>query len=488
MVVVGSGPGALQTSYLFSQLGVVHAVISADDAPGGMFRRFPILQRLISWSKPYAPVGPDARSYPRFDWNSLLTEDPAHRALTSEFMDGTSYFPARSEMEASLVAFAERAGIEVRYGCTWEATACAGDDLVLSTSDGEYRCRAAVFAIGAAEPWKPAIEGIDRVPHYAETRPARDYAGRSVVIIGKRNSGFELADGLLPWARQITLVSPRPAQLSVLTRSLVGARARYLQPYEDHVLGGGNVIVDGAIQRVDRNEDGFRLTVSGTTVPGEMTFEADDAIAATGFGVPLGDLRELGVATFMQDRMPAQTPFWESATAPGIFFAGSVSQGATELSKHGIPSSSAAVHGFRYNALVLVRHIAEARLGMRLDRPEVPPAALVDLLLSEATEAPELWNQRAYLARSFEVHDEVIVDDGIVPLTHFVDAAGPDAAAITIESDAEGSIYPVLYVRRDGHVDENVLAPTRTHDYRTAEHRALVTDRLKRLLERTGSN
>ena len=56
VVVVGSGPGGLQTSYCLSRLGVEHVVLTADDAPGGMFRRYPIFQRLLSWSKPDAPV------------------------------------------------------------------------------------------------------------------------------------------------------------------------------------------------------------------------------------------------------------------------------------------------------------------------------------------------------------------------------------------------------------------------------------------------
>ncbi|MGD8683843.1 MAG: NAD(P)-binding protein, partial [Chloroflexota bacterium] len=47
VVVVGSGPGGLQISYYLSRLGIDHAVISADPAPGGMFRQFPFFQRLL---------------------------------------------------------------------------------------------------------------------------------------------------------------------------------------------------------------------------------------------------------------------------------------------------------------------------------------------------------------------------------------------------------------------------------------------------------
>ncbi len=50
VVVVGSGPGGLQASYWLRRLGVRHAVVSADDVPGGMFQRLPIYQRLISWT------------------------------------------------------------------------------------------------------------------------------------------------------------------------------------------------------------------------------------------------------------------------------------------------------------------------------------------------------------------------------------------------------------------------------------------------------
>ena len=72
LVVVGSGPGGLQVSYSLRRLGVEHAFISADESPGGMFRRFPFFQRLLSWTKPYAAVPRGTRAYERYDWNSLL--------------------------------------------------------------------------------------------------------------------------------------------------------------------------------------------------------------------------------------------------------------------------------------------------------------------------------------------------------------------------------------------------------------------------------
>jgi thioredoxin reductase len=478
LVVVGSGPGGLQVSYALRRLGVDHAVISADPAAGGMFRRFPFFQRLLSWTKPYAPVDRGTRAYERYDWNSLLAEEPENRAVMTGLMDGTSYFPSRAEMELNLSTFAAQADIQVRYDCRWESTrretTADGDRFVLETSDGEYRCRVAVFAVGVAEPYTPPTPGLESVPHYADTRPAETYAGKRIFIVGKQNSGFELASGLLPWAKAIVLASPSPAKLSVVTRSLVGIRARYLQPYEDHVLAGGVAVLEASIEGIEPTGEGgtLRVTVRPSAGGDAVTLEVDEAIAATGFVAPLRDLPALGVATFGHSRLPAQTPFWESATLPGIYFAGTISQGATGIKKHGLPSNSGAVHGARYNARLLAGHLGEKHFGVPRSRRELTEAEVLPFLIDEICRAPELWHQRAYLARIVSLDpDHGIADDGFVPLAHFLDAGGPDALAATIEADTEGGVYPVIYVRRSGRIEERALPGHPLHDFGTGEHR-----------------
>jgi thioredoxin reductase len=462
IVVIGSGPGALQTSYFLGRLGIEHAVISADSGPGGMFRKWPFFQRLLSWTKPYAPAEKTSRAFERWDWNSLLAREPELRSLAAEFMDGSSDFPSRPEMEAQLTAFADRAGLQIRYGCRWESTrreeTADGDRFVLTTTDGDYRCRYAIFAVGVAEPWNPPTPGIELAVHYADTRAAESYAGKRLFIIGKQNSGFELATGLLQWASRISLASPKPAKTSIETRSLVGVRARYVQPFEDSILGGGVDILAASIKGISRSQSGallVELERSDNAMP--MHVEADEVISATGFVCPLLDLPALGVATFGQSKLPAQTDFWESASVPGIFFAGTIGQGAAGLKKHGIPSNSGAVQGSRYNARVLVREIAERHFGMEMERPELKIGDLRDYLLAEATYAPELWHQKAYLASVVSLDpDAGVRDEGIMPLTRFLDGGGSDAVAMTVESDG-ATIYPVVYTRFDGKTEEYPL-------------------------------
>jgi thioredoxin reductase len=481
VVVVGSGPGGLQTSYALSRLGIEHALISQDDAPGGMFRKWPIFQRLLSWTKPDAPYPRTAREYEWYDHNSLIADEPEHRGLAAEFIDRSWMVPSVPEMTNQLQAFAERTGVRVRTGCRWESTRREEDGFVLTTSDGEYRCRVAVFAVGVTEPLKSPIPGIEEVPHYAEARTDKEsYRGRRVVVIGKRNSGFELADALVPWARQVFLVSPRAVAAEVVALSTV--RVRYLQPYEDHSWGGGTFSLNAAVERIERGTDGWRVVANGTTHEGQVVLEADDVIAATGFQTPLLDLPTLGCATVKQGVLPAQTHHWESATVPGIYFAGNATQAAAGIRKHGVPSASGTVSGFRYNARLLAERIAARHFGRPRPRPSVAPDDVAPLLTKSVARSPELWSQKSYLARVVTLGGEDgPVDEGIRPLAAFLDEEGPDAIAAAVEMNGEGDIYPALYLRQGGSIHEDTCPQHPLHAFDGPEYTKHVDSLVQRV-------
>ena len=482
VVVVGSGPGGLQTSYWLRRLGIRHIVLSADDGPGGMFRTLPVYQRLLSWTKHDAPVERGTREYELYDHNSLIAVEPEIRATAVEFMDRSFDLPSRSEMEQALAAFAGRAGLEVRYGCRWAGTRREDDRWVLETTDGDYRCRAVVLAVGMAEPWRPALPGIEAVPHYVDTGQPSDYADRRVFIVGKQNSAFEIAQALLPWARQLVLAAPGRLQSDL--SALSPLRVRYLQPYDEFVRGGyGTFILDAAIERIERRANGYRAVTRDTDSQESFVFEADEVLATTGFQTPLGDLPALGLATKASGRLPVLTPFWESVSLPGIFFAGTVTQAERGLEKHGAYASSTGVSGYRYNARILAEHLAKRLLGVEIARPSLPTEDAVPYLLEEASHGPELWIQKGYLARVLAVDPATGVrDEGILPLTYFVDDGPAEGVALTVEHGAAGTIRPVLYVRRQGAVTEHELPPHPLHDYSGEEHRREAADRLSPLL------
>src|SRR5439155_273609 len=256
-------------------------------------------------------------------------------------------------------------------------------DFVLTTSDGEYRAPVVVFAVGVAQPYWPPIPGLDEVAHYGDCRPVESYKDHRVFIVGKQNSGFEIATGLLPWARQLVLASPGATKLSVNTRTLVGVRARYVQPYEDAALAGGVIILDTTIEEVHREGAGF---------------------------------------------------------------------------------------------------------GVRIPRPQLQPAETVRFLLNELSHGPELWHQRSYLARVVHLdRDRGISDEGILPLSYFIDAGGPDAVAVALESNGQGDPYPAVYLRNNGVVSERLLPPHPLLDFAGTDYQRQLGEILDPVLSASPS-
>jgi hypothetical protein len=213
-----------------------------------------------------------------------------------------------------------------------------------------------------------------------------------------------------------------------------------------------------------------------------MVFDVDEVIATTGFGSPLGDLRELGVETFYKDRLPTQTPFWESTSVAGIFFAGAATQGQAGTRKYGFPTGSASVAGFRFNAMVQAVEIGR-RLGIEPHRPQLEADDVVPYLLEQTTFEGALWRQQAHLARVVSLDpSEGIRDEGILPLAPYLDSTGPPAVAVSVETDPDDNLYPAVYLRRGGRVSEHLLPPAFMHDFRTSRHRAELGDLLKGLV------
>jgi hypothetical protein len=141
------------------------------------------------------------------------------------------------------------------------------------------------------------------------------------------------------------------------------------------------------------------------------------------------------------------------------------------------------VCGFRYNARILARHLAETVAGASLERPAVDPERVVPYLLAELDRAPELAMQKGYLARVLSASESGLRDEGILPLEVFVDGEG-DGAAATLEFDADEEIRPVLYVRRGGNLREAVLPPHPLRRYDALAYREALDELLAPLLRR----
>lgn len=468
ITIVGSGPGGLQMAYLLRRSGINFAHISRDPEPGGMFRTLPVFDRLLSWSKPAPAPGPGVRGQAWYDWNLLLADD-AHRVAVTDLMSSPGIFPSRQELSRALAAFAERSRLSIRYQCLWTGTRLDQGRFVLETTDGEYRSKVVVLATGMSLPWLPKVPGIEHAIGYADVGDPDGYRNRRVLIIGKENSGFEIADELLPYAGQVVVAGPGPTRFTITTGSFAGSRARFDQTYEDHVVGGGSAVLDASISSIQTKSGQLLVDLRLGEIGRPLPLVVDDVVAATGFTGELGDLRSLGLQTFARDRLPAQTLFWESASIPGIYFAGTLTQAARGLRKHGVPSTSASIQGFRYNAQIQARHIAEQHFGVTPPRSLIDPPQLGGFLLRAASRSAALMSQKGYLARVVAMKEGELTDSGLQPLTAFLDGEG-SALAVAVEVGPDRSIQPVVYLRQATKVSEHILDPHPLHDYQSDDH------------------
>jgi hypothetical protein len=170
---------------------------------------------------------------------------------------------------------------------------------------------------------------------------------------------------------------------------------------------------------------------------------------------------------------------------PGIFFGGTIGQGAKGLQKHGVPANSGAVHGARYNARVLAARIARTHFGIEPERAHLATDAIPGFIGAELSEAPELFHQRGYLARVLTADPAGgMRDDGVQPLAYVLDQGGPDALAATLEGDGSGAIYPVIYSRIGGKVVEHAIEPDPLMRFDTIDSRRAILDLVGRVATR----
>ncbi|WP_062121016.1 flavin-containing monooxygenase [Aureimonas sp. AU40] len=128
-----------------------------------------------------------------------------HRSLSSlpglSYPPGTGAFPKRSAVIAHLKAFRDRHRFEIRYGVEVLSLAKTDGRFVIATNVGPLHAKSVVVATGrdavASVPqWKGVESFTGRILHAADFGDARTYVGRSVLVIGGGNSGFDVLNHL----------------------------------------------------------------------------------------------------------------------------------------------------------------------------------------------------------------------------------------------------------------------------------------------------
>ncbi|MGH3489010.1 MAG: NAD(P)-binding domain-containing protein, partial [Actinopolymorphaceae bacterium] len=417
-LVIGAGPAGLQLGYFLHRSGRNYLVLEAGPAPGTFFRIFPRHRQMISINKPHTGRD-DPELTLRWDWNSLLSDDPELR-----FTRYTGrYFPHADDYVRYLSDFATRHGLRVRCGTSVvdvsREAESDGRGMFVVTDDGgrRYQARRVIVATGFTKPYVPEIPGIETAERYDEMSvDADDFTDQRVLLIGKGNSAFETADHLTEKAAVIHVAGPSSIKFAWRTHFIGHLRAINNSFLDTYQLKTQNSVLDCVIERVEHDADGiagppgtlngakgrYLVTVRYLRRDKTATFSYDRVVACTGFRMDAsifaaGCRPELTI----RDRFPALTPEWESVNIPDLYFAGTLTQ-SRDFKKY----TSAFIHGFRYGIRALTRIFDQKYEGTRWPSRELPvdPETLTDAVLTRLNRTSALWQQFHFMS------DVVIVD------------------------------------------------------------------------------
>lgn len=484
-LIIGAGPAGLQAAYFLDRKGFdLHILERGQIAQ--FFRDFPRQRNLISINKVHTGLSnPETRL--RFDWNSLLNDDGHLVTNVSR-----RYFPKADEYVDYLSEFGQRFSDRMTCGVAVTRISKSGDVFTVETDDGARRqARSVIVATGVTKPWQADIEGIELAENYFDydATPAR-FRDKRVAVLGKGNSAFETAESLIEEAQSIHVISPNPIKLAWNSHFVGHLRAVNTNFLDTYQLKSQNAVVDGSVTRIVRDGDGYTLHIAMSAAEGhEIVLHYDHVIACTGFRFDAEILApEIRPELRHMGKFPAMTAQWESETAPGLFFAGTIMQ-CRDFKK----TMSGFVHGFRYNIRCLSEFVAQRLTGQAYPHRTAPldRAALSDLLIERFSTASGIFLQPSFLG-------DVVVLDGPQAGAHYTDVPmhwadqapefkgrtllratlefgnfGANAMHVKREHTVDGDtpdpfIHPVLRLVRDG----EVLAQTHLSDHLDSDWRA----------------
>jgi cation diffusion facilitator CzcD-associated flavoprotein CzcO len=375
-LVIGAGPAGLQLGYFLEQAGRDYLILEAGSAPGTFFRTFPRHRRLISINKPHTGWN-DAELNLRMDWNSLLSDDP--RLLFTRY--SPRYFPDADDMVRYLEDFAWVSRLRIQYDAHVAHVARDGAFRVTDEQGRTYDAKRLIVATGVSQPYIPPIPGIETAEVYSTVSvEPRDFMDQRVLIIGKGNSAFETADNLVETAAVIHVAGPRSIRMAWKSHYVGHLRAINNNLLDTYQLKSQNALLDGHVERIERRDDGYVVTVSfsrANEIKKDLRY--DRVIVCTGFRFDASMFADdCRPELVIRERFPAQTPEWESTNVPGLYFAGTLMQ-VRDFKK----STTGFIHGFRYSVRALHRILERKYHGVDWPHRDLAadPRALMDSVI-----------------------------------------------------------------------------------------------------------
>ncbi|XP_069087281.1 FAD-dependent oxidoreductase domain-containing protein 2 [Pleurodeles waltl] len=415
--IIGAGPSGLQAAYFLQQSQRDYIVFERANVSGSFFLNYPRHRKLISINKRHTGRH-NSEFNLRHDWNSLLSHD--ERLLFTRYSQ--DYFPHADEMVRYLQDFS--AGLRVRHNTHIthvrlhkDPAAWNGHYFDLTNQDEQhYRCSVLLVATGLGIPHQVPFPGSEYAEGYESVSvDPKDFAGQTVLVLGRGNAAFETADNILGVTNFLHMLGRSRVRLSWATHYVGDLRAinnGLLDTYQLKSLDG---LLEGDLENLALVRDTTgRLHVSHKRYlerdPQAFPQDELDNFAAReaydrvirclgwDFDFSIFDKTvRLVSGTGRRKKYPLLKPSYEARSTAGLYVLGTAS--------HSIDfrrSAGGFIHGFRYTVRALHRLLEHRYHGVSWPATHYPITQLITAILRRVNEASGLYQM-------FEVLGDVVL-------------------------------------------------------------------------------
>eukprot|EP01060_Flectonema_neradi_P036451 TRINITY_DN6_c0_g4_i1.p1 TRINITY_DN6_c0_g4~~TRINITY_DN6_c0_g4_i1.p1 ORF type:complete len:612 (+),score=158.62 TRINITY_DN6_c0_g4_i1:72-1907(+) len=428
-LIVGAGPAGCQMTLFMKQAGRNFITLESSKQVGSFYLQNPRHGKLISINKLYNTC--QHKDYNlRHDWNSLLCDD-SELVFKNYSQD---IFPSNTALVEYMSDFASKLDLlkHIKFETKVEKIE-RGEDGIFTVKDNNgtvYRTKVVLMATGAMKENCPPIPGLEDMPSYSShSLNQMDYARKKVLIIGKGNSAFEVADHLSAHAANLVMVNRTPIRHAWNTH-FVGHLRAVNNNFLDLVRLKSNHSIENwqpvrARKIADDDEEAspsasgncgrdasigkFKYCVTVRARDGvEFDFIADEVIRCCGWRYVLPEMFGEGINEFetvKEERLAKLNEAWESTTNSDLYFMGTSMQACDPQSASGF------IHGFRYNVRTLFNV-----LELKYHNKELPhtvlknePTEISKHLCERASHSSALWQMFSFMQDVVTINEEGVV-------------------------------------------------------------------------------
>ncbi|KAK3596169.1 hypothetical protein CHS0354_020627 [Potamilus streckersoni] len=410
--IIGAGPSGLQMGYFFKKSGRDYIIFEKSNVSGDFFTLYPRHKMLISINKRY--TGKTNKEFNlRHDWNSLLSDDESllFRHYSKEM------FPNSDDLVRYLHDYQTKLGLNVQFNTyihNIQTMPCeaAADAHVFTMSDqhgNSYRCGRLIVATGVSTPNIPNVPGIEHADGYESMSiNPDDYEGKTVLILGRGNSAFELANSIYGSSNLIHMMGRSRVRLAWATHYVGDLRAVNNDLLDTYQLKSLDGVLEAGLDEVKivKIGDKFHLQVSHMEESGAsedhmydnfaMREPYDIIVRCLGFKFDSGIFNlssSLKMGSGRSKKYPNIGYDYESVSAKGMFVAGTASH-SLDFRK----SAGGFIHGFRYTGRALHRLLEWRYHQVPWPITTQPVTNLLAAILKRLNEASGIYQMFSSLA------------------------------------------------------------------------------------------